>query len=40
MIETLDYLRTQDKYGSVTGYLDSIGFDESWRRRFADVASM
>jgi Tyrosine phosphatase family len=40
MIETLDYLRTQDKYGSVTGYLDFIGFDESWRRRFADVASM
>ena len=33
MIETLAWIREQ--YGSVCpGYLDSIGFDESWRRRF------
>lgn len=32
MITTLEFLRS--KYGSISpGYLDSIGFDESWRRR-------
>jgi hypothetical protein len=34
METTLSWLRS--KYGSVSpGYLDAIGFDDSWRRRFA-----
>jgi hypothetical protein len=37
MMLTLEYLR--HKYGSITNYLDSVGFDESWRRRFVLVAS-
>jgi hypothetical protein len=37
MMRTLEYLR--HKYGSITKYLDSISFDESWRRRFVLVAS-
>jgi hypothetical protein len=33
MIETLEFVR--ERYGSVCpGYLDSIGFDQSWRDRF------
>jgi hypothetical protein len=36
MVTTLSFLRA--KYGSVSpGYLDSIGFDEHWRRRLATV---
>ena len=34
---TLDYLRS--KYGSVSSYLDSIGFDKSWQTRFVEAAS-
>lgn len=38
MIETLAWIR--DQYGSINpGYLDSIGFDQSWRDRFVDVVS-
>lgn len=37
MISTLKYLR--DKYGSVAEYLDSAGFDLSWRQRFVRLAS-
>lgn len=37
MMISLDYLRT--KYGSINEYLDSAGFDESWRTRFKRVAS-
>jgi hypothetical protein len=36
MRTTLAYLRR--KYGSMDGYLDVIGFDESWRQRFVKVA--
>jgi len=32
MIVTLSYIR--DTYGSIFGYLDSIGFDANWRTRF------
>lgn len=35
MISTLHFLR--DKYGSVSGYLDSINFDQTWRTRLASV---
>lgn len=36
MLTTLSFLRS--KYGSIApGYLDSIGFDENWRRRLARV---
>ena len=36
MRETLSFLR--DKYGSVSpGYLDNIGFNADWRRRFINV---
>lgn len=34
---TLKYLR--GKYGSIANYLDSVGFDDSWRQRFVRVAS-
>jgi hypothetical protein len=37
MMLTLEYLR--HKYGSITKYLDSISFDESWRKRFVLVTS-
>lgn len=37
MKETLNNVR--EKYGSVDGYLDSIGFDASWRRRFVAVVA-
>ena len=37
MMLTLEYLR--HKYGSITDYLDTISFDDSWQRRFAFVAS-
>ena len=36
MISTLKLIRT--KYGSIHRYLDSIGFDDSWRRRFVKVS--
>lgn len=36
MRETLVYLR--HKYGDVDGYLDAIGFDQFWRKRFVKVA--
>ena len=35
MVETLAWIRS--RYGSVSGYLDSIGFDEAWRRRFCNA---
>jgi hypothetical protein len=36
MVTTLQFLR--QKYGSVSpGYLDEIGFNESWRRRLISV---
>jgi protein tyrosine/serine phosphatase len=36
MVTTLAFLRS--KYGSVSpGYLDSIGFDQSWRQRLVQV---
>ncbi|KAG7368026.1 protein tyrosine/serine phosphatase [Nitzschia inconspicua] len=38
MKETLAYIRTNPKYGSVDGYLDYIRFDASWRRRFVEAA--
>ena len=38
MIETLAWIRGQ--YGSINpGYLDSIGFDESWRNRFVNAVA-
>ena len=38
MIETLAWIR--DQYGSINpGYLESIGFDQSWRDRFVEVVS-
>lgn len=37
MVQTLQYLR--QKYGSIDNYLNSTGFDESWRTRFINVAS-
>jgi protein-tyrosine phosphatase len=36
MKETLSFLR--QTYGSVDGYLDSVGFNAVWRRRFVAVA--
>ena len=33
---TLAYIRT--KYGSIDSYLDSIGFDQSWRQRFTEAS--
>jgi protein tyrosine/serine phosphatase len=36
MVDTLAFLR--DRYGSVSpGYLDAIGFDETWRRRLKAI---
>ena len=35
MVVTLGYIR--EKYGSIFGYLDSIGFDAEWRARFLTV---
>jgi len=35
MVETLAWIRS--RYGSVSGYLDEIGFDEAWRRRFCNA---
>ena len=37
MMLTLEYLRS--KYGSITNYLNSVGFDESWQRRYVKVAA-
>jgi hypothetical protein len=37
MVQTLEYLRNH--YGSVEGYLESVGFDASWQRRFRAVAA-
>jgi hypothetical protein len=31
MVSTLAYIRK--KYGSINGYLDTIGFDDTWRSR-------
>lgn len=36
MVSTLSMIR--EKYGSINGYLDSIGFDSGWRDRFVSVA--
>lgn len=36
MRKTLLYLRMNPTYRSVDGYLDCIGFDASWRRRFLE----
>lgn len=32
MLQILQLLR--NKYGSIEAYLESVGFDESWQRRF------
>ena len=37
MIQTLQFLR--GNYGSITTYLDSVGFDESWQKRFQSSVS-
>ena len=39
MVETLSFIRS--KYGSVCpGYLDAIGFDSEWRRRYRAAFSL
>lgn len=35
MVLTFDHLRK--KYGSIEGYLDAIGYDESWRKKLHQV---
>jgi hypothetical protein len=36
MEETLSYIRRT--HGSINGYLDTIGFDRSWRHRFTEAS--
>ena len=38
MASTLGMIR--EKYGSIDGYLDSIGFDSLWRKRFLRAVSV
>ena len=37
MVSTMTMIRR--KYGSINGYLDSIGFDSGWRERFVLVTT-
>ena len=34
IIDTLEFMR--EKFGSVEGFLDEYGFDESWRKRLIE----
>ena len=38
MVDTIEYIR--NKFGSIDGFLDKYGFDESWRVKLRFVTSL